>query len=183
MLSICIFGGSRNGTDPEFARVATRLGAAIAERGHALIYGAGRLGIMGRVAEAVAARQGRVSGVLPKFFADIDVLDGPLCETIMVDDLFQRKARMFELSDAFIALPGGLGTLDELLEVLTWRQLHQVRAPIGVLNVAGFFDPFFDLLQHCARHGFADSADIDRLIRADNVHELLDLVATEHASR
>lgn len=182
MVSICIFGGSRKGTDPEFARVATELGEAIADRGYGLIYGAGRFGIMGRVAEAAAAKRARVSGVVPKFLAHIDLLQGQDCETIVVDDLFKRKARMLEQGDAFIALPGGLGTLDELLEVITWRQLRQVRAPIGVLNIAGFFDPFFDLLRHCASHGFADTEDIDRIICTDNVQHLLDIVAAEHAS-
>jgi uncharacterized protein (TIGR00730 family) len=180
MLSICIFGGARNGSSPIFRETATALGKAIAKRGHRLVYGAGRVGMMGFVAQAALDNGARVTGVIPQFLAHAEVLHGDLSETIVVDDLFERKGRMIALSDAYIALPGGLGTLDELLEVLTWRQLRQLDAPIGVLDVANYFEPWFAALRHFANEGFVDGSDIDRIIRDSDPLRLLDAITHEH---
>lgn len=172
--SICVFGGSRLGSDPAFTAGAIELGKLIADRGHTLVFGAGRSGMMGVVADAALEHNGRVVGIIPDFLAYDEVLHPHLSDTIIVDDLFTRKAKMFELSDAYVALPGGLGTFDELLEVITWIQLKRIQAPVGLLNSANYYAPFLDLLKHSVTAGFADQISIDQIICNDEALNLLD---------
>jgi uncharacterized protein (TIGR00730 family) len=153
---------------------AEQLGKAIAERGFNLVYGGGSVGLMGDVAQSVLDNGGEVTGVIPDFLAHKEVLHAGLTNTVFVSDLFQRKARMIEMSDAFVALPGGIGTLDELLEVVAWRQLQRLHNPIGVIDVAGYFAPWFAALEHAAAHGFVDRSQIEGIVRAKDPETLLD---------
>lgn len=177
MTSICVFCGARTGKDPRFRAAAIELGQEIARRGHTLVYGGGKVGLMGDVAQSALDLGGEVTGVIPDFLAQKEVLHPGLSHIVHVDDLFQRKARMIELSDAYVALPGGIGTLDELLEVIAWRQLNQLHGAIGVLDVASYFQPWFDALAHSIESGFVDATEIERIIRASSVSELLDAVS------
>ena len=173
MTSICVFGGARAGVDIGYQRAAEALGKTIAVRGYALIYGGGSVGLMGYLAQSALDGGAEVTGVIPGFLARRELLHPGLTRTVLVDDLFERKARMIELSDAFIALPGGIGTLDELLEVVAWRQLKQLQKPIGVLDTAGYFEPWFDALRHAVAQGFVDTAQVDGIIRSPNGEALL----------
>ncbi len=148
MLSFCVFCGSNEGRNPAFASAARELGRAMAERNITLVYGGGNIGLMGILADTVLTGGGRVIGVIPGFLAEREVAHAGLTDMIVVDSMHERKARMAELSDAFIALPGGLGTLEELFEVWTWRQLGLHAKPCGLLNVSGFFDGLTAFLQH-----------------------------------
>ena len=133
--SLCVFCGSRKGADPAYEAAARRLGEIIAEQGIHLVYGAGGIGLMGVLAETVLARGGRVTGIIPDFLMKYEVGDPGLTELIVVESMHQRKARMFEMSDGFVVLPGGLGTLDETFEIVTWKQLRQHSKPIVVADV------------------------------------------------
>jgi len=148
MLSFCVFCGSNEGRNPAFASAARELGRAMAERNITLVYGGGNIGLMGILADTVLTAGGRVVGVIPGFLAEREVAHAGLTDMIVVDSMHERKARMAELSDAFIALPGGLGTLEELFEVWTWRQLGLHAKPCGLLNVSGFFDGLTAFLRH-----------------------------------
>jgi len=146
MKNICVFCGSSPGSDPDFIKMATSLGREIASRGMNLIYGASNLGLMGAVSASVLKEGGRVTGVMPKVFEG-RVQHPELNELIVTDTMHQRKAKMFELSDGFIALPGGFGTFEEILEMLTWSQIGYSSKPCGILNVNGYYDDlikFFD---------------------------------------
>lgn len=177
MTSICVFGGARSGTDPNYQRAASALGKAIAMRGFTLIFGGGKVGLMGSLAHSALEHGGEVTGIIPDFLATEDVLHQGLTKTIVVEDLFRRKAEMIALSDAYIALPGGIGTLDELLEVVALGQLDQIHTPIGVLDAAGYFKPWFVALKHSVAQGFVNAADVDRIMHSADPDELLDLMA------
>ena len=154
--SACLFCGSRTGDDPAFAAAARTLGRALAEGGHRLVYGAGDAGLMGEAARAAQAAGGKVTGVIPQHLVDREVGKSDLDEYLVTDNMHQRKMLMFQRSDAVIALPGGRGTLDELIEVMTWRQLGLHAKPVILLNTAGYWAPLLHLLQHVVAHGFAD---------------------------
>lgn len=177
MTCICVFGGARTGTDPIYEVVASRLGKAIAMRGFTLVFGGGKIGLMGAVAQSTLEHGGEVIGIIPDFLASEDVLHQGLTKTIVVEDLCRRKAEMIALSDAYIALPGGIGTLDELLEVVALGQLDQIHTPIGVLDAAGYFEPWFIALRHSVTQGFVNAEDVDRIMRSADPDELLDRLA------
>lgn len=181
MSTVCVFGGARSGHDPVFAAAAGKLGQVLAERGDTLVYGGGSTGMMGYLADAAIAGGAHVIGIVPAFLDHPDVIHATLGEKIVVGDLFERKARMMQLADVFVAMPGGLGTLDELLEVVTWRQLRQTHGPAGLLDVAGFFSPFFHLLETIAETGFANLSDIRVLQRHEDPATLLDALAADCA--
>ena len=172
VFSIAVFCGARAGRDPAHATAAGQLGTALAEAGWQLVYGGGKVGLMGVVAQACLDGGGEVTGVIPGFLDRREVLHAGLTTLHRVDDLFERKSLMIELADAFIALPGGVGTLDELLEVMAWRQLGCIDKPIALLNVAGFFDPWLALLHGIVSEGFLDDAEVARLIVVDEVPAL-----------
>jgi uncharacterized protein (TIGR00730 family) len=174
VISICVFGGAQEGTDSRYRQSAAELGRAIAARGCMLVYGGGSVGLMGYVAQSALDNGGEVTGIIPQFLAHKEVLHQGLTRTILVTDLFERKARMIELSDAFIALPGGIGTLDELLEVVAWRQLQQLHKPIGVLDTAAYFEPWFGALRHAVSQGFTDADHVDGIVRAKDSDTLLE---------
>ena len=159
--SVCLFCGSRLGRDPAFGDAADSLGRALAAGGHRLVYGAGDSGLMGRAARAAQAAGGQITGVIPQHLVDAEVAKTDLDEYVVTENMHQRKMLMFESSEAIVALPGGPGTLDELIEVLTWRQLGLHAKPVVVLNVAGYWDPLLTLLEHVIDNGFADRSFLD----------------------
>ncbi|MEJ1158250.1 TIGR00730 family Rossman fold protein [Prosthecomicrobium sp. N25] len=152
--SICVFCGSANGNDPAFAEAARALGRALAAAGIRLVYGGGSIGLMGTVAREVLAAGGTVLGVIPQFLVDREVMLPEVTELIVTQDMHQRKRIMFEQADAFVALPGGIGTLEEVVEQMTWVQLGQHAKPIVLVDIAGFWAPLAGLLQHMTATGF-----------------------------
>lgn len=154
MARICVFTGSSLGSDPAFAAGAKALGAELALRGHGLVYGGGRVGLMGVLAQAVLEGGGEVIGVIPRFMESKEVAHTGVTRLEWVESMHARKARMAELADAFVALPGGWGTLDELFEILTWAQLGLHAKPVALLNLCGFFDPLLAHLGAAVEAGF-----------------------------
>jgi uncharacterized protein (TIGR00730 family) len=154
MKRVCVFCGSSPGTRPEYGGAARWLGAALARRGIGLVYGGASIGVMGAVADAVLAGGGEAIGVIPRSIVEREVAHSALSELHVVDSMHQRKAMMAELADAFITLPGGLGTLEELFEVWTWGLLGIHDKPFGLLDVEGYFTPLIAFLDHAVVQGF-----------------------------
>lgn len=154
MKSICVFCGSRPGTDPAYAEAAGSLGRTLAQNGITLVYGGGHVGLMGVVADAALDAGGEVIGVMPKALVEREIAHHTLTKLHVVRSMHERKALMAELSDGFIALPGGAGTLEEFFEVLTWAQLGEHRKPCGLLNVASYYDPLLTVFDHMVERGF-----------------------------
>jgi uncharacterized protein (TIGR00730 family) len=152
--NICVYCGSGKGNNPAYAGAARTLGQALAENGIGLVYGGGSLGLMGEVARATLDHGGRVTGIIPAFLSEREQMLRAVDELIVTEDMHERKRLMFERSDAFVALPGGIGTLEELVEQLTWSQLGQHKKPIVVANVEGFWTPFLNLLAHMKGDAF-----------------------------
>jgi uncharacterized protein (TIGR00730 family) len=169
-----VFCGASIGRRPEYADAARAFGATCARRGLGVVYGGGRVGLMGTVADAALAAGGEVVGVIPQELVDRELAHGGLAELRVVDSLHERKALMAELSDAFVALPGGFGTLDELAEQLTWSQLGLHAKPVGLLDVAGFWRPLVALARHMADEGYVREADLRAVVVADDPEALLD---------
>jgi uncharacterized protein (TIGR00730 family) len=174
---ICVFCGSSPGKDARYRESARELGTAIARSGRGLVYGGGGIGLMGIVAQAALAAGGEVIGVIPKALARREVLKAGLTETRVVASMHERKAMMAELSDAFVALPGGLGTFEELLEIGTWGQLGIHRKPIGLLNVAGYYDPLVTLMDHAVAAGFVSERNRGLFVVEKDAARLLDRLA------
>jgi len=151
---ICVFTGSQAGSRPAYAEQARRLGRLLGQRGIGLVYGGGSVGLMGVIADAALEAGAEVIGVIPEVLMIREVTHTGLTELRIVDTMHERKALMAELSDAFIAMPGGFGTLDELLEAITWAQLGLHRKPVGLLNVEGYYDPLLALIEHAIAEGF-----------------------------
>ncbi|HIM76576.1 MAG TPA: TIGR00730 family Rossman fold protein [Rhodospirillales bacterium] len=156
--SLCVFCGSKTGESPAYEAAARRLGEQMADRGIRLVYGGGRIGLMGVVADAVLAGGGEVIGIIPEFLKDLEVGNDAVTEQIVTGSMHARKTRMFELADGFVVLPGGLGTLDETLEIITWKQLQLHAKPVVVLNTDGYWSVFEDLIRRTVDSGFAHSA-------------------------
>jgi uncharacterized protein (TIGR00730 family) len=175
---VCVFCGSSTGSRPEYAETARRFGAALAARRLGLVYGAGKVGLMGVLADAALAGGGRVAGVIPRALVAHELAHQGLSELHVVETMHQRKALMADRADAFAALPGGYGTLDELFEILTWAQLGIHSKPIGLLNVAGYFDPLLAWVSHAAAEGFVRQEHIDLLHVASDIDGLLDAILT-----
>ena len=178
MRAVAVFCGSRNGSDPAFARAAEALGHGLAERGIRLVYGGGGIGIMGIVARAVLRKGGEVTGVIPRFLMELELRHPDLSELVVVDDMHTRKRIMFERSDAFVVLPGGLGTLDEAMEIITWRQLARHDKPVVALSIAGYWGAFSAVVDNAIHHGFAEP-DVTGLFSV--VESVEDLFATIEA--
>ncbi len=159
MNNIVVYCGSNLGEDPRYQQAARALGRAIAERGSRLVYGGGGIGLMGETATAALDAGGQVTGVIPTFLRHEEMAHGRLTELIITESMAERRTKMIDLADAFIALPGGLGTYEELFEVLSAAQLRLHRKPIGLLNIGGFFNPLTALLQHTADQGFMPPAN------------------------
>ncbi|HMB09190.1 TIGR00730 family Rossman fold protein [Saliniramus sp.] len=152
--SICVYCGSGSGSDPAFAEAAKALGRAMAAENIGLVYGGGAVGLMGTVARAVLDHGGHVTGIIPDFLMDKERTLSDVQDTIVVSDMHTRKQMMFEKADAFVALPGGIGTLEELVEQMTWAQLGRHRKPILMFSVADFYKPLLVLLAHMRQSGF-----------------------------
>jgi len=172
-ISICVYCGSRHGALPAYTEAARALGSAIGRRGWQLVYGGGRVGLMGEVADAVLASGGRVIGVIPESLKRLEVGHASLHELHVVPTMHVRKQMMAERADAFVALPGGIGTLEELYEVWTWRQLGYHASPIGLLNVAGYYDGLLRFMQHTVDQGFLAQAQHDALLVGTDPESLL----------
>jgi uncharacterized protein (TIGR00730 family) len=172
--SVCVFCGSSQGTRPDYAAAARDMGTALAARGLEVITGAGHVGLMGVLADATLAAGGRIVGVIPHALVQRELAHQGLSELLVVETMHQRKALMADRSDAFVALPGGYGTLDELFEILTWAQLGIHTRPIGLLNVAGFFDPLLSWVRQASAEGFIRPQHVELLHVAAGVEELLD---------
>ncbi len=153
-MNVCVFCGSSDGASPEYRAVAADLGTLIAGRGWGLVYGAASIGLMGAVADAVLAAGGPVVGVLPSVLQDKEVAHAGLTELVYVNSMHERKALMADRADAFVALPGGFGTLDELMEIVTWAQLGIHTKPIVLVNTRGYYDGLLAFLDHAVEHGF-----------------------------
>lgn len=171
--SVCVFCGSASGNRAEYAVAATAFGRLLAERGIRVVYGAGNVGLMGVVANAALGAGGEVIGVIPQILADRE-LAHPGTDLRIVTSMHERKALMAELADAFVAMPGGLGTYEELCEVLTWGQLGIHAKPVGCLNVAGYFEPLAKLLDHAVDEGFLRMEQRELLLMENQGEKLLE---------
>ena len=180
-MRLCVFCGSSPGRTADYAVAARRLGALLASRGIGLVYGGGNVGLMGLVADAVLADGGEVIGVIPRALVDRELAHGRLTELVVVDTMHERKQRMHDLSDGFIALPGGFGTLDELFEALTWGQLGMHRKPCGLLDVGGFWAPLRALVERQMAEEFVRPHHAMMLLHNDDPGALLDAFAAYRA--
>lgn len=180
--SLCVFCGSRVGLNPAFVEAAEQLGRSLAERDVRLIYGGGSIGLMGVVMQSVLDHGGEVTGVIPEFLMRREVGNPTLTELTVVDSMHERKRRMFELADGFAILPGGLGTLDEAIEIITWQQLGLHDKPVAVLSVEGYWSSLETLVEQVIAQGFADPAVRGLFTLTSDVESLLTSLE-EHATR
>ncbi|MDO9417536.1 TIGR00730 family Rossman fold protein [Pararhizobium sp.] len=184
--SICVYCGSQPGRDPAFMDAGRRLGKSIAEHGLRLVYGGGTKGIMGAVASGVLSGGGRVTGIIPEFLMDMEATRhslGQLSELIVTPDMHERKHKMFERADAFVTLPGGIGTLEEIIEIMTWAQLGRHRKPIVFVNIDGFWDPLLKLIHHMAESGFIHTAHLVQPLVIDNPEEIVPALLAHWAGK
>ncbi|MBW0148220.1 LOG family protein [Marinobacter arenosus] len=172
-MKIAVYCGSRSGTDPQYAQKARELGEFLGAQGVDLVFGGGHVGLMGIVADSVIESGGRVYGVIPEHLRDRELAHSGLTELFVVRDMHERKAKMAELADGFVALPGGIGTLEEIFEAWTWGQLGFHRKPCGLYNVGGFYDPLLAMVQSMKTAGFLKQEYIDMLVVADTPDQLL----------
>ena len=179
---MCVYCGSRPGEQPHFAAAATAVGQWIGQRGGQLVYGGGRTGLMGTVAQATREAGGRVVGIIPKALVDRE-LANTLCDELhIVDTMHERKAMMGERADAFIALPGGIGTFEELFEIWTWRQLGYHDKPLGILNVERYYDGLLGFLAHSVREGFMSEWQMRLMHTLSDPETLLDWLLSHRGS-
>lgn len=182
--SICVYCGSRPGRDPSHMAAGRALGKEIAEYGLRLVYGGGTKGIMGAVASGTLSNGGQVTGIIPEFLIDMEATRhslGQLNELIVTPDMHVRKHTMFERSDAFVALPGGIGTLEEIIEIMTWAQLGRHEKPMVFANVNGFWDPMMELLRHMTDEGFVHTAHRVQPLVIDDVSEIIPAIMARAA--
>ena len=175
--NICVFCGASAGNNPAYVEAAKALGQAMAERGLGLVYGAGNVGLMGELADAVLTEGGRAVGVIPHKLVDRELAHQELAKLYMVSTMHERKAKMHELCDAYIALPGGIGTMEEFFEAVTWRQLGYHDKPIALLNIGGFYDGIDGFFATMQRDGFLHSDHRDLFFMETDVARLLDRLA------
>lgn len=176
MKRICVYCGSSNGHDPVYLDAARSLGAELAKQRIGLVYGGASVGLMGAIADAVMQGGGEVIGVIPQSIVEFEVAHQGLTDLHVVADMHERKAMMTELSEGFIAMPGGLGTLEELFEVLTWLQLGIHSKPCAVLNVNGYYELLIRFLNHIVSSGFAKQAHLNNLLVAEQPLDLIELM-------
>ncbi len=173
MKAVCVYCGSSNGAKPLYAEAARSFGRALVAANLALVYGGGKVGLMGAIADEVMAAGGRAIGVIPELLVDKEVGHNGLTELHVVPDMHQRKKMMADLSDAFVALPGGAGTLEELFEVYTWAQLGYHQKPVALFNVDGYYDPLIAMLAHTVHEGFMRQTYFDILQIDRDPHALI----------
>jgi uncharacterized protein (TIGR00730 family) len=180
--TVAVFCGASTGTDPRHAEAARALGQALAQAGLRLVYGGGRVGLMGILADAALDAHGHVTGVIPDFLRKWEVAHDRVTDLVVTASMHARKQRMVELADAFVTLPGGLGTFDETIEILTWKQLHLHAKPIVICNVAGSAGPLLALIQGAVEMGFARSDVLGLFQVADSIAGAMALLAASPAS-
>ncbi|MBO0902627.1 TIGR00730 family Rossman fold protein [Jiella sonneratiae] len=183
--SVCVYCGSSSGRSPAYVAAARQLGTKMGEAGMELVYGGGTRGIMGAVSDAVLAAGGRVTGIIPQFLIDMEATQRELArldELIVTEDMHERKHMMFQRSDAFVALPGGIGTLEELVEIMTWSQLGRHEKPVVIANVEGFWDPLARLFEHMNDEGFLHSTDRVKPLVVERVEEIVPTLARHGAA-
>lgn len=171
--TVCVYCGSGPGVNPAYVEAADALGAAFAANGVRLVYGGGSLGLMGTIARSVLRNGGQVTGIIPEFLVAREKMLRDVDELIITKDMHERKKLMFERADGFVALPGGAGTLEETVEMLTWSQLGQHEKPIVLANIAGFWDPLVVLFTHMRKEEFIREGLLVRYVVADSVAEIL----------
>ena len=181
--SLCVFCGSKTGDDPAHEAAARRLGELMTERGITLVFGGGRIGLMGVVADAVLAGGGKAIGVIPEFLKDLEVGNDDVTEQIVTASMHARKTKMFELADGFVVLPGGLGTLDETLEIITWKQLRIHAKPVVVVNTGGYWSVLEALLQRAVDSGFAHPAVAELFTMVDTPDDVFPALAAQPEPR
>ncbi len=181
MNSICVFCGSNTGFSPAYVEMAQELGRLFVERNIRLVYGGGNVGLMGAMADEMLRHGGKVTGVIPHFLMEKEVGHTGLEEQIVVDTMHIRKQKMADLSEGFIAMPGGFGTMDELNEILTWAQLGLHSHPIGVLNVGKYYDHLLGMFDHMVSQGFLHQDNRGIVLDSDSATDLLDKMATYEA--
>ena len=181
--ALCVFCGSSLGRRAEYREAAEELGGLLARRGISLVYGGGNVGLMGVIADACLAAGGRVVGVMPRSMVDREIAHLGLTELHVVESMHERKALMADLSDAFIALPGGIGTFEEFFEVLTWSKLGFQRKACGLLNIGGYYDHLLAMADHAVAEGFLGIADRKLLLAGGSVEPLLDAVEAPRHDR
>lgn len=173
---VCVFAGSKVGRRPAYESAASELGRQLAQRGFDMVYGGGGTGLMGAVADAHIAAGGHVIGIIPEFLARVEVQHNELHELRVVSTMHERKQTMAGHADAFVALPGGIGTFEELAEILTWGHLDLHRKPCGVVNVEGYWDPWLHLLEHASAEGFLTRKPGNSVYSAPTATAVLDLM-------
>lgn len=174
MKTVCVYSGSNMGENPEYKKKAAELGTYIAEKGLRLVYGGSRMGLMGVIADTVLENGGEVTGVMPKGLFQGEVVHQRLTELVEVGGMHERKAKMMELSDGFIAMPGGFGTFEELFEVLCWAQIGIHQKPIGLYNISGYFEPLLEMLKHSVQEGFSNESHLKLIYASSNHEQLID---------
>ncbi|SDN27013.1 hypothetical protein SAMN04488137_3856 [Fictibacillus solisalsi] len=174
MNHIAVFCGSRSGKSEVYIKEAARLGKELAERGIGLVYGGSSTGVMGAVADAVMAHDGQVTGIMPEFLEKREIAHKNLTELVVVDSMHERKAKMAELADGFMVLPGGAGTLEEFFEIFTWAQLGLHQKPVGLLNTSGYYDPLLSLFNHMTSENFMEDKHRKMVLSSAEPKDLLD---------
>ncbi len=167
--SLCVYCGSKSGGDPHYAEQAKAFGTELAARGITLVYGGGKVGLMGTVADAVLASGGKVIGVIPRQLVELEVAHTGLTEMHVVETMHERKTRMYQLSEAFVALPGGFGTMDEMFEMLTWAQLGLHRYPCAFLDVRGYYTPLRTMMDHMVGEQFVRAEQREQIWFGDSI--------------
>ena len=173
MKSICVYCGSRLSSFPDLPEIAFAVGKKIAERGFNVVYGGANVGLMGKVADGALSAGGEVYGVIPKVIFDFEVAHNEISKLYTVENMHERKLKMVELSEAFIALPGGFGTMDELNEIITWKQIKLHNKPIAIFNYLGYYDHYIDFLKTGVNVGLISKEHFDMLIISDSIEEIL----------
>jgi uncharacterized protein (TIGR00730 family) len=183
--SVCVYCGSSPGRSDVYMKAGHTLGRSIAEAGLRLVYGGGTKGIMGAVADSAMRAGGKVTGIIPRFLVNREATEpalGKLDELVITENMHQRKHTMFEKSDAFVALPGGIGTVEEIVEIMTWAQLGHHRKPIVFVNVEGFWDPMMDLIDHMRAEGFVHTSHLVKPLMINRAEAVVAALLTEGAS-
>lgn len=175
---ICVFCGSSMGKDPAYADAAEQLGKEIATRHMELVYGGGNIGLMGIIADTVLAHKGKVTGIMPRHLVDLEIAHQQIQELKIVNDMMERKKLLLEISDAFIAMPGGFGTLDEMSEAITWNQLKLMHKPVGLLNTDGYYDHLIAFIKRATEDSLIRPEHRDSIIIASDPIELISSLKT-----
>ena len=173
---VCVFCGSSSGNNPQYIEEAKSFGESLHKEGHSLVYGPASVGIMGAVADAILEKGGEARGVIPKSIVDMEVAHEGLTEIEIVDSMHERKQMMYDWSDGFVAIPGGMGTLDEFCEIVTWAQLRYHQKPCYILNVNGFYDHLIAHFKHINKEGFLKDAHLELVKVVDTVDSFMESI-------